>query len=81
MASCACAPDLVAERLVALQVDAAGVDHDELAADPLGLAFLAVAGDPRLGGHHRVAGAGDAVEEGGFAHVGIADDGHPGLRC
>ena len=72
-------PHVVAERLVAEKVDAAGVHHDELAAVPLAVAFLAVASDTRHGRHHRVAASRDPVEKRGFANIRIADYGYPGF--
>ena len=40
---------------------------------------MTVPGDPGDIGHQGLAGAGEAVEEGGLPHVGPADDGHQGL--
>ena len=42
---------------------------------------MAVPGDPGDIGHQGLGGAGEAVEQGGLAHVGPADDGHQALRA
>jgi len=54
--------------------NAAGVDDFQRAAQPLGFAINAVAGDPRLVGDDGAARPSEAVEEGRFADVGPADD-------
>ena len=58
--------------------DPAGVDDDVGAALPLGFAVLAVAGQAGKLGDDGVAGTGQAVEQGRFAHVGTADQGNYG---
>src|SRR5262249_40960203 len=57
-------------------VDAAGVDQDELAAAPLADGLGAVAGDAGGLVHDRLAAGREAVDEGGLAGVGESDDGH-----
>ncbi len=58
--------------------DAAGIDDDEFLALPLGLAVLAVAGQARVLRHDGVAGAGQAVEQGGLADVRATHQGNNG---
>jgi hypothetical protein len=58
--------------------DAAGIHQAEAAASPVEFAIDAVAGDAGLVTDNGAATAGEAVEEGGFAHVGPADDGDEG---
>ncbi len=58
--------------------EAAGVDDDEALALVLAAAVLAVAGQAWKVRHQRVAGAGEAVEQGRFADVGAADQGENG---
>ena len=55
--------------------DAAGVDDAGVAGLPLDEAVDAVAGDAGLVADDGAAGAGEAIEEGGFADVGAAADG------
>ena len=52
-----------------------GVDQREVAAVPVGRELLAVARDARSFVHDRFAALGEAVDEGRFADVRIADDG------
>jgi hypothetical protein len=54
---------------------AAGVDDGEAAAVPLGVVGDAVAGHAGHVLDDRLAAADDAVDQGGFAYVGAADDG------
>ena len=63
------------ERVVVLEVDAAGVDQRQPAAVPLGRELLAVARDPRPLVDDRLARLREAVDERRLADVGIADDG------
>ena len=67
--------DRARERVLVLEVDAAGVDQREAASVPLALELLAVARDARALVDDRLAGAREAVDQRGLAHVGIADDG------
>ncbi len=55
--------------------DAAGIDHAQQLAGPLGFAVKTVAGDARLVADNGAAGADQTVEERGLADVGAADDG------
>ena len=66
------------EGVVAAHLDAAGVDEHELDAVPVGLVVAAVTGDAAHLVHDGVAGLGDAVDQGGLAHVGAAHDGYDG---
>ena len=59
----------------AQQADAAGVHEREGAPAPLGLGADAVARDAGLVVHDGDAPADDAVEQGGLADIGPADDG------
>ena len=67
--------DRAGQRVLVLEVDAAGVDQREAAPVPLAVELLAVARDPRALVHDRLAGAREAVDQRGLAHVRIADDG------
>src|SRR5207249_1219946 len=58
--------------------EAPGVHQVEGAAGPLGDREVAVAGDPRAIVDHRLAASEHAVEQGGLADVGPADDGDDG---
>ncbi len=55
--------------------NAAGVDQNVAAPFPLGFAVLTIAGQARQVTDDRVAGAGQAVEQGRLAHVGAAHQG------
>ena len=63
------------ERVVVLEVDAAGVDQRQPAAVPLGRELLAVARDPGPLVHDRLARLREAVDERRLPDVGVADDG------
>ena len=63
------------ERVLVVEVHAAGVDQRERAPVPVGLELLAVARDPRPLVHDRLARLGEAVDQRRLAHVGVADDG------
>ena len=63
------------ERIVVVEVDAAGVDQRERAPVPLGLELLAVARDARALVHDRLARLREPVDERGLADIRIADDG------
>ena len=63
------------QRVLVVEVDAAGVDQRAAAAVPLGRELLAVARDARPLVDDRLARLGEAVDERGLADVGIADDG------
>ncbi|MNY32942.1 hypothetical protein D3C86_1671900 [compost metagenome] len=58
--------------------DTAGVDDDVGATLPLRLAVLAVTGQTGVFGDYRVAGLGQAVEQGGLADVGPTHQGDYG---
>ena len=58
--------------------DAAGVDEARGTAVPLDLAVDAVAGDAGLVADDGAARLGEAVEKGGFAHIGASHDGEGG---
>src|SRR5690606_13141230 len=58
--------------------DTARVDDDVGAALPLGFAVLAVAGQAGVLGDDGVAGLGQTVEQGRFAHVGAPDQDNHG---
>ena len=68
-------------------LDAAGVHEAEGMPFPVDFGIVPVAGDPRAGIDQGVAATGQAVEQGGFAHVGAADQGdkgdgvHGALKC
>ena len=57
---------------------AAGIHQQEGMVLPIHPAVEAVPGHPGEIRHQGLGGAGEAVEEGGFAHVGPADDGYQG---
>ena len=83
MACLALPAHLLVER-VAPGHPAAGVDERELAALPLGVDLLAVAGDAGLLLDDRLAAAEDPVHQRRLADVGTTDDGHDGhgsSRC
>ena len=63
------------ERVLVVEVHAAGVDQRERAPVPVGLELLAVARDARALVHDRLARLGEAVHQRRLAHVGVADDG------
>ena len=67
--------DRAGERILVLEVDAAGVDQREAAPVPLAVELLAVARHARALVHDRLAGAREAVDQRGLADVRIADDG------
>ena len=62
-------------------VPAAGVDHGEGAAVPVGVVVDAVAGDAGTVLDDGLAAADDPVDQGGLAHVGAAHDGQDGGRA
>ena len=64
------------ELVVAAHDVSAGVDDGEVFAVPVGVAVLAVARDAGDGVDDGVACLCEAVEEGGFADIGAADDGY-----
>ena len=68
------------QHIVAVRVNAAGVDEREAAVLPLHISIDAVAG--HAGGilHNGDALSGDSVEKSGFADVGAANDGNKRLR-
>ncbi len=70
------AADFLLELVVAAHNVAAGVDDGEVLAVPVGVAVLAVARYAGGGVDDGVAAFGEAVEEGGLAHIGASDDGY-----
>ena len=62
------------ERVLVVEVDAAGVDQRERAPVPLGLELLAVARDPGPLVHDRLARLREPVDERRLADVRVADD-------
>ena len=68
----------VAGHRVALLLDAAGVHKQEGVFVPTDPGVVPVAGDARGRVDQGIATPGEAVEQGGFAHVGAADEGHQG---
>jgi hypothetical protein len=70
---------LAVERALVGREPAAGVDHGELVAGPLGVEQLAVARHAGLLLDDRLAPADDPVHERRLADVGAADDGDDGL--
>ena len=66
--------DRAGERVLVLEVDAAGVDQLEAAPVPLAVEVLAVARHPGLLVHDRLAAAREAVDQRGLADVRVADD-------
>ena len=56
-------------------LEAAGIDHDELAAAQAARAIVAVAGQARVIGHDGIACFGQAVEQGRFADIGAPNEG------
>ncbi len=67
------AEDFGGDESLVVGDDAAGVDQAGLVGLPVDEAVDAVAGDAGLVADDGAAGAGEAVEEGGFADVGAAD--------
>ena len=63
------------ERVLVVEVDAAGVDQRERAPVPVRLELLAVARDARALVHDRLARLREPVDERGLADVRVADDG------
>ena len=70
--------DPLLDRVVGVDLQAAGVDHDEAPAVPFGVAVEAVAGGPGAVLDDRPAAAEDPVEQGALADVGPPDQGDDG---
>ena len=68
-------------HLVFAAHQAAGVHQEEGPVVKGEAAVMAVPGDPGDIGHQGLGRAGEAIEQGGLAHVGPADDGHQALRA
>ncbi len=70
--------DMAAEIAAVIVLNAAGVHQHERLLLAARLGVMAVAGHAGRGVNNRVPAAGDAVEEGGFAHVRAANQGDKG---
>ncbi len=57
-------------------IDTAGIDHDKFQLAQLRLAVFAVPGQAGEVGNQGIPGTGQAVEQGGFPHVGAAHQGY-----
>ncbi len=66
------------QRVFGFRHQPAGVDHDKCLVFKAAGAVLAVTGQAGEVGHQGGAGAGQAVEQGGLAHVGAPDKHHTG---
>jgi hypothetical protein len=69
---------LPGKRLGGSNLQAAGVHHLKRDTPPADLTVKAVPGQARLGVHQNLPPAHQAVEQGGFSHVGSSDDGDDG---
>ena len=65
---------LVDDAVLGDRVEAGGIDHQEFAFRHPPEAVATVAGEARKVGHQRVAGLGEAVKQGGLAHVGASNE-------
>ena len=69
-------PHLGQDAVGSRRLEAAGVYEDKRSSLPIAVGIIPVPRCPRLVDDDRLAPAGQAVEEGRFAHIGPADDGN-----